>query len=248
MTYTIAARDKKTDQIGLCMTTVSAVCGAIGKYYAEGAETVLACQAFAEYGSSSRLADFLDDGGSFSDFILHLEETDEFLSYKQIGIVRRKGDIEAYTGSDCRDWAGHIIGEDYVVFGNVLAGEQVVQAMADAFENSSTCSLDERLLLSIEAGQKSGGQNVSGHSLPELSSMLRVYDYNADPLVFANGRLPVLDLRVDLDIDPIAKLRRLHRSVASLMNVYEKRYGRDPVEYLDSDPELPELAMYASQF
>jgi len=161
---------------------------------------------------------------------------------------QHKGDIEAYTGSDCRDWAGHIIGEDYVVFGNVLAGEQVVQAMADAFENSSTCSLDERLLLSIEAGQKAGGQNVSGHSLPELSSMLRVYDYNADPLVFANGRLPVLDLRVDLDIDPIAKLRRLHRSVASLMNVYEKRYGRDPVEYLDSDPELPELAMYASQF
>jgi uncharacterized Ntn-hydrolase superfamily protein len=248
MTYTIAARDRRTDQNGLCMTTVSAACGAIGKYYAEKAETVLSCQAYAEYGSSSRLADFLDDGGSFSDFIRTLEETDEFLSYKQIGIVRRNGNIEAYTGSNCKDWAGHIIGEDYVVFGNVLAGEHVAKAMADAFESSREHGLDERLLLSIEAGQNAGGQNGYGQSMPELSTMLRVYDYRADPLVFANGRLPVLDLRVDLDVDPIAKLRRIHKPIASLMEVYKKRYGRNPVEYLDSAPVIPELAMHANQF
>ena len=73
MTYTIAARDEAADQVGICMTTVSAVTGGIGKYYAEKAEAIISCQAFAEYGSSSRFAELLDSGGTFSDFIGTLE-------------------------------------------------------------------------------------------------------------------------------------------------------------------------------
>lgn len=248
MTYTIAARDEGTDQIGLCMTTLSAATGAVGKYYAEKAEAIIACQAYAEYGSSSRFADLLDDGGSFSDFISTLEKTDEFLSYKQIGLVDRAGNVDVYTGSSCTKWAGHITGKDYAVFGNVLAGEHVVEAMARAFEESSGQTLSERLLLSIEAGQKAGGQNASGHALPELSSVLRVHDYKADPFVFADGKLPVIDIRVDLDVDPVGKLRRIFGPITSLMEVYKERYGRNPAEYVSSRPEVPELAMHASQF
>ncbi len=248
MTYTIAARDEVKDQVGICMTTVSAVTGGIGKYYAEKAEAVFACQAFAEYGSSARFAELLDNGGSFSDFISKLEETDEFLSYKQIGIVERTGNIEVYTGSSCSDWAGHIIGDNYLAFGNVLAGEHVVESMARAFEESCGNPLSERLLLALEAGQRAGGQSKSGQPIPESSSMIRVHDYKADPFVFAEGKLPILDLRVDLDIDPVAKLRRIYGPVLSLMEVYKERYGRDPAQYVSSRPEMPELEMHANQF
>ena len=248
MTYTIAARDENADQIGMCMTTMTAATGAIGRYYAEKAEAIISCQAYAEYGSSSRFADLLDDGGSFSEFINTLTENDDYLSYKQIGLVDRAGNVEVYTGSDCTKWAGHIKGKDYVVFGNVLAGEQVVESMARAFEESSSQPLSERLLQSIEAGQKAGGQNVSGHALPELSSMLRVHDYKADPFVFADGKLPVIDVRVDLDIDPVAKLRRIYGPITALMEVYKERYGRNPAEYVNSRPDVPELALHASQF
>ena len=78
--------------------------------------------------------------------------------------------------------------------------------------------------------------------------MIRVHDYKADPFVFADGKLPVLDLRVDLDIDPVAKLRRLYGPVISLMEVYKDRYGRDPAQYVSRRPDMPELAMHASQF
>ena len=41
MTYATAARDAQADQVGICMTTVSAVTGGIGKYYAEKAEAMI---------------------------------------------------------------------------------------------------------------------------------------------------------------------------------------------------------------
>lgn len=248
MTYTIVARDKEADQIGICMTTLTAATGAIGKFYSEKTETVLACQAYAEYGSSSRLVEFLDGGGSFSEFIKNLEKSDDFLNYKQIGMIDREGNISIYTGEKCTEWAGHIVGEDYLVFGNVLAGEHVVEAMAKAFEESRDDVLADRLLQSIEAGKQAGGQAAFGHSIPELSAVLRVHDYKADPFVFAEGKLPALDLRVDLDINPVSKLRRIYGPMSSLMEDYVKRYGRNPEEYVDSNPEIPELTLYANQF
>jgi len=248
MTYSILARDAKADQIGLSMTTMTAACGSIMKFYAETAETVFACQAFSEYGSGHRFADFLDSGGSLAQYTKELEGGDEFLGYKQIAMITRNGTIEAFTGDDCTDWAGHIIGDDYVAFGNVLDGKHVVEAMASEFETSQGKDLAERLLLATEAGQKAGGQAVRGRSLPELSTMLRVHDYKADPYVFAQGKAPTFDLRVDLEVDPVAKLRRMYKPMCALMADYKMRYGLNPAEYLDSTPVVPELEMHANQF
>ncbi|MCD6195670.1 MAG: DUF1028 domain-containing protein [Staphylothermus sp.] len=54
--------------------------------------------------------------------------------HRQIGVLNAKGEVFAYTGEKCIPYAGHIIGEEYTVQGNILIGEEVLEAMASAFE------------------------------------------------------------------------------------------------------------------
>ena len=55
------------------------------------------------------------------------------------------------------EWKGHIIGRNYTVAGNMLVGEKVIEAMAEAFEKSKGETLAEGLLRALEAGQRAGG-------------------------------------------------------------------------------------------
>ena len=79
-------------------------------------------------------------------------------NYRQVGIVNAENTIAVHTGSNKRSWAGHLTGEGYIVMGNVLAGEEVLKAMAETFEKQEQADLDERLLCSVEAGRDAGGQ------------------------------------------------------------------------------------------
>jgi len=114
---------------------------------------------------------------------------------RQVAIVDRDGHTAAYTGARCIPWAGHAEGGGYVCLGDILTGEEVVKAMALAFEASVDEELPERLLRSLEAGQEAGGDRRGRQS----AGMRTVHteDY------------PYCDLRVDDHPDPIAELRRV---------------------------------------
>ena len=64
-----------------------------------------------------------------------LIESDPGRELRQVAIVD-KGRTAAYTGERCISWAGHVFGGGYVCLGNILEGEDVVKAMATAFERS----------------------------------------------------------------------------------------------------------------
>ena len=53
---------------------------------------------------------------------------------KQIGAVDTRGNAYGFTGGKCLKHAGNVIGSGFVASGNILAGPQVVEAMARAFE------------------------------------------------------------------------------------------------------------------
>src|SRR3990172_8783824 len=75
-----------------------------------------------------------------------LIEGDRGRDLRQVAIVDRDGNTAAYTGDKCIPWAGHLEGGGYICLGNILAGEEVVKAMARAFEVSADEELPERLL------------------------------------------------------------------------------------------------------
>jgi uncharacterized Ntn-hydrolase superfamily protein len=122
-------------------------------------------------------------------------EEDPGRDLRQLGIVDKDGRTAAYTGGRCIDWAGHVAGGGYVCLGNILAGEDVVKAMAATYELNSDEDMPERLLLALEAGQEAGGDRRGRQS--------------AGIHIVAGEAYPWCDVRVDDHVDPIPELRRV---------------------------------------
>lgn len=69
--------------------------------------------------------------------------------------VSANGEAYAYTGEKCILYAGHIVSEGHAIQGNVLLGEEVIEAMASAFEKTKG-ELVDKLLVSLKAGDNKG--------------------------------------------------------------------------------------------
>jgi uncharacterized Ntn-hydrolase superfamily protein len=116
---------------------------------------------------------------------------------RQVIIIDNEGRTAAFTGKDTISWKGHLVGENYVVAGNMLVCSQVIDAMAQTFRDSEG-ELAERLLKALEAGQEAGGDKRGRTSAALLiASQQQVKNR------------PILDLRVDKHHDPVKELKRI---------------------------------------
>jgi len=109
-----------------------------------------------------------------------------------------------HTGGECPDWAGHQVGDHFSVQGNLLAGEEVIAAMAEAYRKareSEEGELAEWLVAALEAGQAAGGDRRG----QQAAALLVVRDKAG--LAGENDRY--IDLRVDDHPEPIRELARL---------------------------------------
>ncbi|MEL6305701.1 MAG: DUF1028 domain-containing protein [Bacteroidota bacterium] len=140
----------------------------------------------------------LKTGKSIEKAISLTRETDGVAHYRQVAGIDKLGNTFAFTGEALKYWRGsakHIVGEQYVVMGNQLQ-EAVLPEMAKTFE-SAKGTLAERLLESLLAGQKVGGQ-ITG----KQSAALVVKGTH-------NEWFNQIDLRVDHSKTPFKDLKRL---------------------------------------
>ncbi len=194
MTFSIVARCPRTGALGVATSSKALAAGLLMRYVRSGVAAI-ASQAFANpYLGIDGLA-LLEQGLPAERAMERLIESDAGRDLRQLGIVDKDGRVAAYTGERCIDWAGHVSGGGYVCLGNILTGEDVVKAMATAFERSVDEDLPERLIRAIEAGQDAGGDRRGRRS--------------AGVHVMANEDYPLIDLRVDDHPDPVQVLRRL---------------------------------------
>jgi uncharacterized Ntn-hydrolase superfamily protein len=119
---------------------------------------------------------------------------------RQFSVMDREGNVATHTGSGASDWAGHRTGRYVSAQGNILAGEEVVNSMVEAFD-ATEGHLSFRLLAALEAGQLAGGDKRGMQS----AAMVIVKE---DGGVWLNNDV-VLRLQVDDSESPIAELRRL---------------------------------------
>jgi len=75
---------------------------------------------------------------------------------RQVAIMDFYGRKAVFTGVNAPDFHGEIVGESYVVVGNLLTREEVVKSMAEEFERSSG-DLAWRMAKALKAGSESGG-------------------------------------------------------------------------------------------
>jgi uncharacterized Ntn-hydrolase superfamily protein len=151
----------------------------------------------------------LDLGYSATKVLAELRTSDPHIGRRQIGIVDSYGNTAAFSGETKGAYSGHIEGRQYVVMGNAVVSEEVVQAMAGAMDATIRDELWDRLMAAIEAGGNAGGQKEG--------------QFSAAILVYSDEPFADLDLRVDFHEGAIAELRRIYDRMKPLIPYYRQR-------------------------
>ncbi len=194
MTFSIVARCPRTGMLGVGTSSKALAAGAMVPYCQAGVGAV-ASQSFTNPYLGIDGLTLLEQGLIAERALERLIESDSGRDLRQVAIVDRDGNTAAYAGARCISWAGHVEGGGYLCLGSILTGEEVVKAMALAYESSIDEDLAERLLRALEAGQEAGGDRRG-----RQSAGLRVVH---------TEEYPYCDLRVDDHPDPVAELRRV---------------------------------------
>ena len=199
MTFSIVAFDPKTKDLGVAVESKFIAVGSVVPWVEAGVGAI-ATQSWANTTYGPRGLAFLRKGTHPKDILKRLVRVDENAAQRQVGVVDARGRAAAFTGDECFEWAGHVVGRTYAVQGNILTGEEVVKAMARAFE-STDGDLPVRLLAGLTAGQKAGGDR-RGQQSAALLVVRKRGGYGG-----FNDRW--IDVRVDDHPAPIEELIRV---------------------------------------
>ncbi len=200
-TFSIVAIDPDTGEMGVAVASRYFSVGAVVPW-AEADVGAVATQASVNVGYGPRALELLKEGLTAQEVLDRLFEEDSFpgKAGRQIAIVDRHGNVAVHTGEAANEWRGHQKGATYSVQGNILAGPEVADAMAAAFENTRG-ELTERLYAALAAGDAAGGDRRGRQSASILvvgKGMGR--NTNNDRYAYVN---------VDDHPDPFGELRRL---------------------------------------
>ncbi len=205
-TFSIVALDPDTGEIGVAVQSKIVGVGSVVPFAKAGVGAV-ATQAYANvgYGPLGLLA--LNTGMTPKATMELLTREDPLRESRQVGILSATGETATFTGKDCMDWAGGKTGKNYAVQGNILNGEDVITAMAKAFEDLDGV-LAERLLAALEAGQTAGGDR-RGRQSAALLVVRKNWGYGGLSDRFR-------DIRVDEHETPITELKRVYQKHRAL--------------------------------
>ena len=194
-TFSIVGRCPRSGMLGVAVSTAVPAVGALCPHVKAGVGAV-STQSWVNPYLAIEALGLIEQGTTGPEALKTVLAADEAKNLRQIGVVDADGRSASWSGDDCTPWYGHITEDDFAVQGNMLVGEATVTAMAEAFRDSASLDLAERLLLALEAGNSAGGDKRG-----KQSAALRVHhteDY------------PWLDLRVDEHGHPVTELRRVY--------------------------------------
>lgn len=208
MTFSIAATDGTAAGVAVAskFLAVGAVVPAVRlEPEAGGGRLVgaVATQAMAKWSYRQDALDLLASGVDAATAVARVTAADEGREHRQLGVVGPDSQA-TYTGGECMAWAGGRLGADaggrYAIQGNILVGEQVVEAMEQAWLGSVGMPFERRLLAALLAGDAAGGDS-RGRQGAALHVVSPGAGYDASGVL--------VDLRVDDHPDATNELARL---------------------------------------
>jgi len=198
-TFSIVAYDPENRDLGVAVQSKFLAVGAVVPW-AEAGVGAIATQSWANTTYGPEGLRLMAAGLSTQEALENLVEADQERALRQAGMVDARGNAASYTGKDCFDWAGHIVGDGFACQGNILVSEETVQAMARTFEESEG-ELADRLVTALQAGQEAGGDSRGRQS----AALLVVREKGG----YGGFNDRWIDLRVDDHPTPIQELKRL---------------------------------------
>jgi uncharacterized Ntn-hydrolase superfamily protein len=214
-TFSILGFDPDTSEVGGAVQSRVFSVGN-GVLWAEADVGAVATQAIVDVSYGPQALALLKKGVSPKEIIKQVWESDPdprpqdwTKQGRQFAVINAKGEAAAFTGPKATAWAGHKLGKYCSAQGNILASEEVVNKMIEAFETTKG-HMSLRLLAALEAGQSAGGDKRGMQS----AAMLIV---KKDGGVWLRNDT-VLRLQVDDNPEPIKELRRLVEKAAGQLS------------------------------
>jgi uncharacterized Ntn-hydrolase superfamily protein len=236
VTFSICVRETDEEagteetRYGVAVTTRLAGVGTLCPFANE--HGAVATQSLVNVELGRKGVEYLADGLAVEDALSALLNADDGKESRQLHGVDADGTF-TFSGDECMDWYGHVERENFTVAGNLLTGEEVVEATADAFESTDESRpLAERLIDALAAGHEAGGDKRT--DLEVQSAALQVTT-TADREMTPYYE----DLRVDATRTPIEDLRETYElaveSFEAAVEKYEDEYEADELGDGDDD-------------
>ncbi|WP_408957409.1 DUF1028 domain-containing protein [Natrinema sp. 74] len=255
MTFSICVREEyeteSGDQhrrFGVAVTTRLPGVGTLCPFVSDGG--AVATQSLVNVDLGERGLAYVDDGLAIDDALEALLNADDSASQRQVHGVDAV-DTFAFSGEGCVDWDGHRERDHYTVAGNMLTGEEVLEAVTDAYEATAvhgttdpstgpsavtdavdTDPLAKRLIDALAAGDREGGDKRE--ELPVQSAAVAVASTESHAV-----EPPYNDLRIDATETPIADLRETYdlavRGYRDTLARYEGAFEADSLDEAEKE-------------
>ena len=239
VTFSICVREPyETDdgtetRFGVAVTTRLAAVGTLCPFANE--HGAVATQSLVNVELGRKGVAYLADGLAVEDALDALLNADDDSASRQLHGVDSEGAF-VFSGDDCKGWYGHVERDGFTVAGNLLTGESVIEATADAYEASDdSLPLAERLVDALAAGQAEGGDKREELAVQSAALLVTTTeDREAEP--YYN------DLRVDASETPIEDLRETYELAAESYQAALDRHEADEEtdDHDDTDDESAE--------
>jgi uncharacterized Ntn-hydrolase superfamily protein len=228
-TYSIVARDPNTGELGVAVQSHWFSVGPIVAW-AEAGVGAIATQSFVDPSYGKLGLDLMRLGKSGPDALKALLAGDQGRDVRQVAMIDSQGRVDAWTGKNDIQAAGHIVGNDFSVQANLMLNDKVWPAMAQAFQDTKG-DLADRMLAALDAAQAAGG-DIRGRQ----SAALIVVTGKPTGQPWKDR---TFDLRVDDSPEPLKELRRL----VTLQRAYNHMNAGDlAVEKKDNEGALREYS------
>lgn len=197
MTFSVLALDRETGAIGGAAATGNLAVGAWVLHAAAGAGAVATQGLSVSLPWGEEGLSRLGRGESPEEIVAGLTSADAGRDYRQLAVIDVRGRSAAWTGRCNEDRKGHLAGVDSVFAGNWLSNGEVLTKMERAYRDGTVARLQfgTRLLAALDAAVEAGSD-----ARGTFSAAIRIVH---------RGR-PPLDLRVDHDLEPLARLHALY--------------------------------------
>jgi uncharacterized Ntn-hydrolase superfamily protein len=223
------ARDAATGELGVAVQSHWFSVGTTVPW-AEAGVGAVATQSFVDPSYGKLGLDLMRAGRSAPDALKALLAGDEGRDVRQVAMIDAQGRVDAWTGKNDIQAAGHSVGKDYSVQANLMSNDRIWPAMAQAFETTKG-DLAERMLAALDAAQAEGG-DIRGRQ----SAALIIVSGKPTGRAWQDR---VFDIRVDDSPEPLKELRRL----VTLQRAYNHMNAGDAaVEKKDNEGALREYS------
>jgi uncharacterized Ntn-hydrolase superfamily protein len=208
VTLSLIAADPVAGELGIVIASSSPAVAARCAHIRPGVG-VAASQNITDPRLGPALLDALEAGRAPREALEEVRARAPHAEYRQLSTIDPSGSGTAWSGSGTLGVHGERVGLGYVAAGNLLASEEVLDALVGGFAGTHGEGLADRLLAALRAGAEAGGE----------AGPLR----SAGLLVTAEVDWPVVDLRVDDADEPVRELVRLWSVYAPLRDDYVTR-------------------------